>query len=229
VQSNHPLWLILHRPGFLFVEPPSVFLIYPLVPWVGVTAVGYVLAKVYAWEPEHRRRFLMVAGLATILGFLVLRGINVYGDPVRWHVQEKGSVFTLLSFLNATKYPPSLLFLLMTLGPALLILRWTDRTIPDWLRPAMTYGKVPFFYFFTHFSLIHLLATLVTTVRYGSPHWMMESPTLGQFPFTAPPGWGYSLPVVYGVWILVVSGLYWPCTKMAALKATGRYPWLRYL
>ncbi len=228
VSWTHPLWLLLHRPGILHLPPPTVFVAYPLIPWIGVTAVGYALARVYAWEPERRQRFLLTAGLASIAGFLVLRGINVYGDPVRWSTQDKGGTFTLLSFLNATKYPPSLLFLLMTSGPALLILRATDRDVPGWLRPVISYGKAPFFYFFVHFALIHLLATIVTTVRYGSPHWMMESPTLGQFPFTAPPGWGYSLPVVYAVWLFVVLALYWPCRKVAAMKATGRYPWLSY-
>jgi uncharacterized membrane protein len=228
VQSNHPLWLILHRPGILHLTPPTLFVAYPLIPWVGVTAVGYALAQVFTWEPERRKRFLLTAGLASIAGFLVLRGINVYGDPFPWKAQDRGGVFTVLSFLNTTKYPPSLLFLLMTLGPALLILRWTDREVPRWLRPVINYGKAPFFYFFVHFALIHWLATAVTFVQHGSPHWMFESPTLGQFPFTPPPGWGYSLPVVYGVWLFVVLGMYLPCKKVAALKASGRYKWLSY-
>ena len=228
VQLNNPLWSILHRPGFVLQGEHTVFVAYPLIPWIGVTAVGYALARVYAWEPERRRQFLLTAGLAAIVGFVGLRLVNLYGDPIPWSSQERGPVFTFLSFLNTNKYPPSLLFLLMTLGPALLILGWTDRGVPQWLRPVVNYGRAPFFYFFTHFALIHLLAVIVTFAIHGTATWMFQSPTLGQYPFTPPPEWGFPLPVVYAVWILVVAVLYWPCKKVSELKATGRYPWLSY-
>ena len=228
VQWNHWLWSVLHRPGFLLQGDHTVFVAYPLIPWLGVTAVGYALAQVFRWEPERRRRFLMTAGLACIAGFVILRTSNVYGDPVPWTARDS-TVFTILSFLNTNKYPPSLLFLLMTLGPALLILRLVDRNVPAWLRPVLIYGKVPFFYFFAHFFLIHALAALTAQVRNGSMHWLFESPNLGAYPFTPPPDWGFSLPIVYAVWIAVVVVLYWPCKKVAELKATGRYPWLSYV
>lgn len=227
VPWNNPLWSILHRPGFVLQGRFMVFVAYPLIPWIGVTAVGYALARVYAWEPERRRRFLLAAGIAAIAGFIVLRAGNIYGEPVAW-ARQASAPMTLLSFLNASKYPPSLLFLLMTLGPALLLLRATDRGIPAALRPVIIYGRVPFFYYFVHFALIHTLAALTCLIRYGSVHWMFESPTLGQYPFTPPPGWGFPLPVVYGVWLTVVALLYVPCRRVAALKATGRYRWLRY-
>jgi uncharacterized membrane protein len=229
IQWANPLWLILHRPGILHLEPPTVFVAYPLIPWIGVTAVGYALAQVFTWEPERRRRFLLNAGIAACVGFVALRLANVYGDPVPWSSQERGPMFTFLSFLNTNKYPPSLLFLLMTLGPALLILRLTDRDIPSWLRPVISYGKAPFFYFFVHFALIHLLALMTVIVRYGSAHYMVQSPSLEHYPYTIPPDWGYSLPVIYAVWLFVVVVLYVPCRKVAALKATGRYRWLSYL
>ena len=228
VQWNHWLWNILHRPGFVLQGDHTVFAAYPLIPWLGVTAVGYALAQVYRWDPDRRRRFLTTTGLACIAAFVVLRASNVYGDPVPWTTRDT-TAFTILSFLNPNKYPPSLLFLLMTLGPALLILRSVDRNVPRWLRPALVYGRVPFFYYFAHFALIHLLAALTALVRNGSMHWLFESPNLGAYPFTPPPDWGFSLPVVYAVWISVVLVLYWPCRKMAELKATGRHPWLSYL
>jgi uncharacterized membrane protein len=227
VQWNNPIWSILHRPGFVMQGERTVFVAYPLIPWLGVTAVGYALARVYSWEPERRRRFLLTAGAACIAAFIVLRATNLYGDPSPWTTRDSAA-FTILSFLNANKYPPSLLFLLMTLGPALLILRSVDRGIPNWLRPVLNYGRVPFFYYFAHFALIHALAAIVSLAIYGSMHWLFESPTLGQYPFTPPPDWGFSLPVVYAVWIAVVVALYWPCRKMAELKATGRYPLLSY-
>ena len=227
VQWNNPLWSILHRPGFVLQGEHTVFVAYPLIPWIGVTALGYALAQVYRWDPDRRRRFLLWAGVGAIAAFVALRATNLYGDPLPWTRQASG-LFTAMSFLNVNKYPPSLLFLLVTLGIALLFLRWTDRGVPALLRPAVWYGRAPFFYFVAHFALIHLLATIVTLAIHGTAHWMFESPNLGQYPFTPPPGWGFPLPIVYAVWILVVASLYWPTRKVAELKATGRYPWLSY-
>ena len=230
VRSAHPIWSILHAPGFVINEPQFVvFVSYPLIPWIGVTAAGYGLGQIYNWSSERRRAFLLRLGLAAIAAFLVLRASNLYGDPIDWTTQRT-ALFTALSFLNTNKYPPSLLFLLMTLGPAFLLLRWVDNGIPRVLRPALVFGKVPMFYFLLHLPLIHLLAVFACFARYGSAHWMFESPTLAQYPFTAPPGWGYSLPVVYAVWVLVVLALYPACHWFAALKA-GRPAarWLRYL
>lgn len=122
VQSSNPIWSILHRCNFIVnFHQYSVFVAYPLIPWIGVTAVGYSLGKVFAWTWQHRRAFLLHAGLVATALFLILRSINVYGDPVRWS-KQKSAAFTVLSFLNTNQYPPSLLFLLMTLGPALVFL-----------------------------------------------------------------------------------------------------------
>jgi uncharacterized membrane protein len=229
VQSASPLWSALHRPGFLLASPPHVvFAAYPLIPWIGVTAVGYGLGQIYGWSPERRKAFLLRLGLGLTAGFLILRGINVYGDPVPWSKQPSGA-FTLVSFLNTNKYPPSLLFLLMTLGPALLFLRVTDARTPTLLRPALTYGKVPMFYFLLHLPLIHLLAVMVCYARYGAAHWMFESPDLGHFPFSPPPGWGFSLPIVYLVWMLVVVALYPAVRWFAAVKRRRTDGWLSYL
>jgi uncharacterized membrane protein len=229
VRSANPLWIILHSPGFLVNTPDHVvFVAYPLVPWIGVTAVGYGLAQVYSWDAERRRAFLLRLGLALSLAFFVIRGVNRYGDPSRW-MGQKTTVFTLLSFLNTTKYPPSLLFLLMTLGPAMILLWSVDRGTPRILRPALVIGKVPLFYYLLHFALIHLLAVVVCYVRYGSAHWMFESPDLANYPFTPPPGWGYSLPVVYLIWAFVVAAMYPLCRWFAALKQRRTDAWLTYL
>ena len=154
--------------------------------------------------------------------------INIYGDPNRWSAQ-KSVLFTVLSFLNTTKYPPSLLFLLMTLGPAMVFLSAVDNRTPRALRPALIIGKVPLFYYVLHFALIHLLAVVVCYARYGSAHWMFESPDLGHYPFTAPPGWGFSLPVVYLVWATVVVTMYPLCRWYAGVKQRRTSPWLSYL
>jgi uncharacterized membrane protein len=229
VRSANPLWSILHAPGVVLdTSGHVVFVAYPLIPWIGVTCVGYGLGHVYAWTAERRRAVLLRLGVALSLAFLVIRGLDRYGDPAPW-MPQKTAMFTVLSFLNTTKYPPSLLFLLMTLGPAMLLLSAVDRGTPRILRPALVFGKVPMFYYLLHFALIHLLAVATCYLRYGSAHWMFESPDLVHYPFTAPPGWGYSLPVVYLMWAFVVVAMYPFCRWFASLKQRRSDPWLSHL
>jgi uncharacterized membrane protein len=229
VSSTNPIWTVLHRPGFLVNTPRFVvFVAYPLVPWVGVAAAGYGLGRVYDWDAGRRRSFLLRTGLALILAFVVIRGLNVYGDPAPREPQGT-ALYSVLSFLNTTKYPPSLSFLLMTLGPALVFLWAVDRGTPRILRPALVIGKVPLFYYLLHFPLIHLLAVATCYLRYGSAHWMFESPDLANYPFTPPPDWGYSLPVIYLVWACVVVAMYPLCRWFAALKQRRNDAWLSYL
>lgn len=228
IQSSNPLWSIVHSPNFVLITPQhSVFVAYPLIPWIGVTAVGYGLGQVFALPSDRRRTFLLRTGLGITAVFVILRWMNNYGDPARWTTQ-KSAVFTVLSFLNTNKYPPSLLFLLMTLGPALLFLWAIDGGTPRFLRPALVLGRVPMFYYLLHFPLIHLLAVAVCYARYGEVHWMFESPTIAQFPITLPPGWGYSLPVIYLIWASVVLALYPICRWFAALKQRRSDVWLSY-
>lgn len=229
VRSAHPLWSILHAPGFVLNTPEHViFAAYPLIPWIGVTAVGYGLGQVYQWDADRRRQFLWRIGVTLTVAFLALRALNVYGDASRWSEQST-ALFNLLSFLNTSKYPPSLLFLLMTLGPACVLLYAMDREIPHALRPALVIGKVPLFYFVLHFVLIHLLAVTTCYARYGTAHWMFESPDLAHYPFSAPPEWGYSLPVIYAVWALVVITMYPLCRWFAAVKTRRNDVWLSYM
>jgi uncharacterized membrane protein len=228
VQSSNPLWSILHSPNFLVNRPGFQLLVsYPLIPWIGVTAAGYGLGQVFRWEAGRRRAFLRRLGAGLCGAFLILRAINFYGDPARWSTQ-KSAAFTLLSFLNTTKYPPSLLYLLMTLGPAMLFLWAVDAGTPIGLRPALIFGKVPMFYYLLHIPLIHLIAVGVCYARYGHAHWMFESPTVEYFPITQPPAWGYSLPVVYLVWACVVMGLYPLCHWFSGVRQRRDDAWLSY-
>ena len=221
-------WLILHVPNVLVSTPRfSLFEGYPLIPWVGVTAAGYALGQVYSWPAERRRSFLLRLGLSSIALFVILRFINVYGDPVRWS-RQRSAAFTVLSFLNTTKYPPSLLFMLMTLGPAIVLLWAMDGGTPRWIKPTLVFGKVPMFYYLLHIPLIHLLAIVVCYARYGQIHWMFESNDLGSFPITSPPGWGYSLPVVYLVWLVVILALYPVCRWFAGVRQRRSDTWLSY-
>jgi uncharacterized membrane protein len=244
VRSAHPLWVLLHPPGFVINRPGFVvFAAYTLIPWVGVTAVGFALGRIFLWPfdsaqgtasevegwiSERRRRFLLHWGLGLTAAFVALRTINGYGDPAPWAPQSSAAL-TLVSFLNVTKYPPSLLFFLMTLGPALLILRALDAGTPRLLQPALVFGRVPLFYFLLHLPLIHLLAVIFCYAQNGAAHWMFESPNLASYPFTAPPGWGFSLPVIYLLWVLVVVMLYPVCRWFAQVKRHRTDAWLSYL
>ena len=166
--SLAPLWTVLHVQGFLINRPGFVVLsAYPLVPWIGVTAVGFALGRVFDWEPGRRQAVVLRAGAALSAAFVLLRWLNVYGDPSRWSVQ-KSAAMTIVSFLNTTKYPPSLLFLLMTLGPALLLLAAFDRARSIPLDAVRTFGRVPLFYFVVHLFTIHALAVVICAGRYGA-------------------------------------------------------------
>lgn len=229
INSQNPLWAILYGRGFLVNTPRfAVFVAYPLIPWVGVTAVGFVLGRIYSWPAERRRAFLLRLGIGLVAAFIALRAINIYGDPSRWSVQ-KSTVFTVVSFLNTTKYPPSLLFLLMTLGPAMLGLWALDGGSRRILKPALIIGKVPLFYYILHIPLIHLIALAICYVRYGHVYWVFQSPGIADYPFTAPPGWGLPLPGVYLVWGIVVLLLYPLCRWYAGVKQRHHNVWLSYV
>ena len=224
-----PIWTILHVQGFVLNAPGRVVLAaYPLIPWIGVMAAGFGLGPLLERSRQERDPWLLRVGLALTAAFIVLRAVNVYGDPVPWATQRSAAV-TVLSFLNTTKYPPSLLFLLMTLGPALLLLRALDRPVKTWLRPLQTFGRVPLFYFVVHLAMIHAFAVVVCWLSYGGVHWMFQSPDLGHFPITEPPGWPRPLPAVYAIWIGIVAAMYPLCRWYESVKSRSTSRWLSYL
>jgi uncharacterized membrane protein len=217
------LWMILHEQGPLRSSSGfTLFVIYPLVPWIGVMAAGYAFGALARLEDERRRKVLLRLGSALTLAFVVLRATNLYGDPRPWAAQPRGSLYTLFSFLNCEKYPPSLLFLLMTLGPAIALLPLLERARGALSRFFTVYGRVPLFYYLLHFYLLHGMAVVFALARYGS-----AASTV--FAGGLPPGYGYRLPVVYLVWIAAVLLLYFPCRYWARLKQRKRSAWLSYL
>jgi uncharacterized membrane protein len=224
-------WNLLHQPGVIPVAGKQVLVPYTLLPWIGVMAAGFCFGQVLLLEPAKRRRIMLSAGVALTIAFVVIRAVNLYGDPARWE-HQKSAVFTVLSFLNCTKYPGSLDFLLMTLGPALLVLAYLDqrRWKPD--NPLIVFGRVPMFYFVLHFYLIHALAVLAAWLRYGKPataFMFNPLPSMGGPEQLFPATFGYGLWVVYGVWLLTVVILYPLCRWFAKVKATRRDWWLSYL
>jgi uncharacterized membrane protein len=189
------------------------------------------MGPLFQMEAGRRRRYLLSIGAAMTVAFLVVRGFNVYGDPAPWSTQRSAS-FTVLSFLNTTKYPPSLAFLLMTLGPALLVLGLLDRLSFRRSNPVIVFGRVPLFYFVTHFYLAHIAAAALALVRYGSAAWSFifhPVPSMGGPVKLYPPDFGYDLWVAYLVWATIVIGVYPACRWFAGVKARRREWWISYL
>jgi len=223
------LWRLLHEPGLVMAGPPTVVVGYPLIPWVGVMAAGFCLGHVYRMPAEVRAKFLVRLGLGLTAAFVILRAVNTYGDPSRWSSQPT-PLFTVLSFLNTTKYPPSLLFLLMTLGPAIALLGWMDRMRAGNSNPLIVFGRTPLFYFVLHLPLIHAVAIGMTWLRYGAaPFLFTPPPTLGTPRNVFPPDYGWSLGTTYLVWIAVVVALYPVCLWWMRLKQRRSAWWTSYL
>jgi len=221
------LWNILHKPMVSVQIAPGITLrfVYTLIPWVGVMACGYALGPLFLCDPATRVRYLWRLGAALVVGFIVLRATNLYGDPDPW-IAGDGWLPTALSFINCEKYPPSLLFLAMTLGPALLLLAAFEheRAHGAWAERIATFGRVPFAYYVVHLFLIHAL-----TVAYAWAAGISPGFLFGNFPLKKPPGYGLSLIGVYAVWLLVILIMYAFCRWFSAVKRRRRDWWLKYL
>src|SRR5262245_24699743 len=229
------LWMILHQQGaFPIVGFPSPFVLvlYPLIPWVGVMAAGYAFGALYQLDAFRRRRWLLWIGSGAIALFILLRAIDLYGEPLKW-THQPNPFFTLLSFLNTTKYPPSLLFLLMTLGPGILALRFfesadTSSKLGGVVRNFfVTFGRVPIFFYLLQWPTAHGISLLLH-YAFGKPtNWLFQNPIEL---FSIPPqGTGFNLLVVYLVWIAGVLLLYPLCKWFAGVKQRKRDWWLSYL
>jgi uncharacterized membrane protein len=210
---------------------PQVWVLYSLVPWIGVMALGYAFGRVLTWGRRSRTMFCLAVGLGAVALFAWLRSGNYYGDPRPWTSPTGGPGAALpawLSFLNTTKYPASLLFLLMTLGPILALFPLLERArgrIADWIS---VFGRVPFFFYILHLPLIHGLALLVSLVRTGAVDpWLFANHPMGMPP--VPDGYVWNLPTLYLVWFVAVLLLYFPCHWFADLKSRRRSWWLSYL
>ena len=227
------LWIILHQQGAFQIagsRSPVLLVLYPLIPWLGVMAVGYAFGSLYKKAPAERKRLLVTIGLIAVGLFVVIRGINIYGDPQQWSWQSRGLLYTALSFLNTAKYPPSLLYLLMTLGPSILALAVFEAgnaKPPSGLRKFfITFGRVPLFFYLLQWPTAHLIS-LILHYSFGKPTWWL---------FKTPIDWnnigpdmGFNLGVVYLSWIAGVMLLYPLCRWFAGVKQRRRDWWLSYL
>jgi uncharacterized membrane protein len=218
---------LLLRPGILPVPGGvTVFVGYPLLPWLGVVAAGYGFGEVFRLDAGRRQRLMGILGLGLTATFVVLRAWGVYGEPRAW-TPEGTPILTALSFLNCTKYPPSLLFLLMTLGPAIAAMAVIDRVGAHGPvgRALVTFGRVPLFFYLLQWYVLHGLAVVAGIVR-GLPIGWLFSPA---FPSPPPQGWVLGLPSVYAAWAIALAILYFPCRWFAGVKTRHPGGWLSYL
>ena len=218
-----PVWVLLHIQGRLTIHgTPIAFVAYPLIPWIGVMALGYAIGPHFTGINPERPRRLAQAGLLLTLAFFALRLGNLYGEPSAWAVHD-GTVATLVSFFNVTKYPPSLQFLLMTLGPALLLLGWFERATGPVAAALVTIGRVPFFYYVLHLYVIHAVALVIGLAQGFSVR------DIAVIVFMYPPGFGVSLGRAYLLWVATIVALYPACVWFAGVKARRREWWISYL
>ncbi|HKR62420.1 MAG TPA: heparan-alpha-glucosaminide N-acetyltransferase domain-containing protein [Thermoanaerobaculia bacterium] len=221
-ESAPPLLRILYFGGGFEAGPFFVMVLYSLIPWIGVMAAGYAFGAIMRRPEDERRRLCLRIGIAAVLLFLILRITGIYGDPSTW---ERPSP---LSFIKTSKYPASLQFLLMTLGPTLIALPLVEHARGRVARWLSVFGQVPFFYYVLHIPLIHLVAVAISMVRTpASTGWLFSN--FPMMPPDVPEGYRWSLGLLYLVFALVVITLYFPCRWYARKKSESRATWMRFL
>lgn len=213
-----PLWSLLH----VFGPIPHVFVAYPLIPWIAVISLGFCIGAIFELAPLQRVRRFAWLGVASLVTFVVLRATNAYGDPSAWTLQSS-PLETLLSFVNVHKYPPSLDYLLITLGTGCLLLAAFDSARGRFSEVLRTFGRVPLFFYVLHVALAHLAAGVIgLATGFGTALLTADF-------MLVPQQWGFGLPVVYLAWLLVVATLYPACRWFAAVKRRRSDWWLSYL
>ncbi|MBV9575298.1 MAG: DUF1624 domain-containing protein [Gammaproteobacteria bacterium] len=216
-----PLWMLLHEEGGFTLHHLHFFVIYPLIPWFAVMAAGYALAPILNLPEKMRRQIFFCIGCLCLLLFIVIRGTNRYGDLHPWIVQ-KNTLFTLMSFLNCTKYPPSLAYLLMTLGLVFLVLSFVSEKFTEYSIPQkiIVFGRAPFLFYMLHVPLVHFFS-LLTIYFYGGNE-MLRQVIITEHGI-------FNLPIVYAMWFLVLMLLYYPCLYLADIKSRNSHWALSYI
>jgi uncharacterized membrane protein len=241
-----PLWKVLYAGGAfqLGEHGPPLIVLFVIVPWIAVMATGYAFGRVMTDTPERRRAVCLRLGAVLIAAFVILRALDVYGDPRHWRhlpvaqaaaspgaatpASPRPQIPKALAFLNTTKYPASLAFLLMTLGPMFVLLGLVEGARGPIAGVLETFGRVPFFYYLLHIPTIHLAAVIVSLIREGSANpWLFTNHPMANPP--PPPGYTWSLPLLYLVWVIVIGVLYVACRWYARVKAESRSVLLSYL
>ena len=223
VSPDNLLPALLHNSPF-FIGSPPILVAYTIVPWAGVMLLGFGIGSWFTYEPQRRERLLLIAGVSSLALFIVLRFLNIYGDPSPWSVQERGGIYTLLSFINVTKSPPSLLFLCITLGTSCILLVLASRLSAGIKQFLTVYGRVPFFFFIVHLAVISVTSYLWTYLSFGRGV-NLSFASVKEWPVEYQP----SLLRAYFVWLLIVGALYFPCLWYARYKSKSKAWWVSYL
>ncbi|WP_242119430.1 DUF1624 domain-containing protein [Aestuariivivens sediminicola] len=224
------IWYMLHQAnGIPLGDATFVYFAYPVIPWIGLIALGYCLGSLYTrgYDRSLRKKWLLGLGFGSIILFFILRGINVYGDLVPWSEQDTLSK-TILSFFKVTKYPPSWAYLLITMGPALVLLHYLEY-VKNYIGDIiLVFGRVPLFYYFLHVFVIHVGAIL-GVILFNENGMALVSSISGN-PIAGLAAHGYSLFMTYVIWIVIVTLLYFPCRKYMIYKINNKHKWwLSYL
>ena len=218
------LYLLLHQKHMFMTQPIPIFAYYPILPWPGIMAFGYLFGRLLVLPTPNRNAQIWTVGLIGVVLFFVLRVVNYYGDPVPWEIQERGLIYSFLSFLNTEKYPPSLLFILMTLGPSVLMIPWLEKWQGAKVKFISVFGKVPFFFYLLHFVIIHVIAIIWSQWYFGTGEWWLGPPS------GFPESYELDLVVVFSIWPLVILICYPLCRWYANYKKSHKeYWWLSYL
>jgi uncharacterized membrane protein len=201
-----------------------VFDLYAVLPWTSIMLLGYYMGSWFHREfpAEKRKRLLIITGSSLVVVFIVLRLLKGYGDPGVYSTDKN----TLFSFLNTSKYPPSLLYSCMTLGPALIVLALLENIRSGWTGFVSVYGRVPFFYYILHFYLIHTLLVVIFLLSGYTSNQIADPNTPFLF---RPQNFGYGLGIVYLIWIGIVLALYYPCRWFNRYKMEHKQWWLSYV
>lgn len=219
-----PLWTALHAGGPVNMGVTTVLVFYPVLPWIGIVFLGFGASRVFAWPPLVRQRALLALGGLCLVLFVLIRGLNVYGDTTPWQLRDHG-LGTFYSFLNVQKYPPSLAYALVTLGPALILLALLEYARGAFVAVMAAIGRVPLFYYLLHLMLIHLVAMLVdwgqgSALAKASEAFWLRKPGDGP---------AFSLGETYAVWIAIVLALAPACLWYDSVKRRSRSALLSYL
>lgn len=225
------LWALVHEYGTFHCDDFTVYVRYPFLPWLGIMCLGYYIGHFYHqdYDPKKRRKLFLLLGIEAIALFILLRSGNFYGDAAKWSTQKNFS-YSLISFLNTTKYPPSLLFTLMTLGPAMVFLSLTEKPLRRWTARVAVFGRVPMYYYLWHLLLIHILTILAAAMAgYNFQDLIVLDAPINDVPGLK--GYGFNLPTVHLIWIIVVVILYPICKafdKYKKLHQPHKW-WLSYI
>ncbi len=223
--SYSHIWHLVHEAGNFYIGEIQVRVIYPFVPWIGVMATGYLFGPVTKMPRKIRKKIFLLTGSSLVIFGLILRFTNLYGDPTLW-IQSESLEHSIMSFFNFTKYPPSLIYLSVLIGMAMILMNFFDRDLGKWSHPLKDFGQAPFFFYILHIPILHIGGIILALSFFGEAHWLFGAPLL-----ESPEGLSYGSELIptYIAWILVVILLYYPSRWFAGLKKRRKDWWLSYL